>query len=107
MVTSLVIHYPPSWLQAICNAEKLVYVTGWSVYTGIHLVRGDDALYYPDSNIGELLKRKAAEGVRVLVMTWNEKSNDGGLLAGMMGTHDEDTLRYFHGTDVICTNVPR
>ena len=45
--------------------------------------------------------------VRVLVMTWNEKSNDTGLLKGMMGTHDEETLEYFRGTDVICTNVQR
>ena len=71
--------------------------------------------------MGELLQRKASEGVsisktikcncfsqvRVLVMTWNEKSNDTGLLEGMMGTHDEETLNYFRGTDVICTNVQR
>ena len=50
---------------------------------------------YGDTNVGELLKRKASEGVRVLVMTWNEKSNDSGLIAGMMGTHDEDTYKYF------------
>ena len=93
--------------QAISNAQKLVYVTGWSVFTGISLVRGEDAAYCPDSNVGELLKRKAEEGVKVLVMTWNEKSNDGGLLDGMMGTHDEDTNAYFQDTDVICTNVPR
>ena len=83
---------------------------------------------YGDSNVGELLKRKASEGVsndrlqqdqrkmfqiwfcfqvRVLVMTWNEKSNDAGLLEGMMGTHDEATMKYFRGTDVICTNVQR
>lgn len=98
------------WLdtyRAICNAQKLIYVTGWSVYTKINLVRGEDALYYPDSNVGELLKRKASEGVRVCVMTWNEKSNDGGMLEGMMGTHDEETFNYFNGSDVICTNVPR
>ena len=40
-------------------------------------------------------------------MTWNEKSNDAGLLEGMMGTHDEATMEYFRGTDVICTNVQR
>ena len=26
---------------------------------------------------------------------------------GMMGTHDEDTYRYFKDSDVICENVPR
>ena len=92
---------------AICNAEKFIYITGWSVYTAISLIRGEDAADYPDSNIGELLKRKAEEGVRVCVMTWNEKSNDGGLMVGMMGTHDEETFQYFAGTDVVCANVPR
>ena len=71
------------------------------------LVRGEAAAWCPETNLGELLKRKAADGVRVLVMTWNEKSNDSGLLEGLMGTHDEETYGYFYGTDVICTNVPR
>ena len=43
----------------------------------------------------------------MLVMTWNDRSNDGGLLDGMMGTHDEETLDYFAGSGVICANVPR
>ena len=92
---------------ALNSAQKLIYITGWSVYTQISLLRGDEADQNEDSNVGELLKRKAAEGVRVLVMTWNEKSNDCGLLEGMMGTHDQATLQYFRGTDVICTNVQR
>lgn len=93
--------------HALDNAEKLIYITGWSVFTGISLVRGEDAVNCGDTNVGELLKRKASEGVRVLVMTWNEKSNDGGFMEGVLGTHDEDTFKYFKGTDVICTNVPR
>ena len=32
--------------------------------TQISLVRGDEAEMYGDSNVGELLKRKASEGVR-------------------------------------------
>ena len=87
--------------QALDNAEKMIYITGWSVFTGISLVRGEEAANYGDTNVEELLKRKASEGVRVLVMTWNEKSNDGGLMEGIMGTHDEDTNEYFKGTDVI------
>ena len=105
--------YTPTrlWLDlynALDKAEKLIYITGWSVFTGISLVRGEEAARYGDTNVGELLKRKASEdNVRVVVMTWNEKSNDGGLMEGMMGTHDEDTYSYFKGTDVICENVPR
>jgi len=106
--------YTPTrlWLdlyQSINNAQKLIYVTGWSVFTGISLVRGEAAAEVEDNNtnVGELLIKKAAEGVRVLVMTWNEKSNDSGLMAGMMGTHDEDTFAFFKGTAVQCSNVPR
>ena len=92
--------YTPTrlWLdlfQSLNEAQKLIYITGWSVFTGISLVRGEEAEMYGDTNVGELLKRKASEGVRVLVMTWNEKSNDTGLIQGMMGTHDEDTYKYF------------
>ena len=92
---------------ALSGAEKLIYITGWSVHTGIRLVRGPQAGPGQEETVGEVLKRKAVEGVRVLVMTWNDRSNDGGLLDGMMGTHDEETLEYFAGSGVICANVPR
>ena len=98
------------WLdlyRALEAAQKLIYITGWSVFTQISLVRGEEGEMYGDTNVGSLLKRKASEGVRVLVMTWNEKSNDQGLLAGMMGTHDEDTDKYFKGSEVVVANVPR
>ena len=69
--------------HAINNAKKLIYITGWSVFTQvkragrirkhcgsafcqISLIRGDEAENCDDSNVGELLKRKAAEGVRLL-----------------------------------------
>ena len=66
---------------------------------------GDDD---PDgkSNVGELLKTKAEEGVKVLMLVWNEKtSND--TLAGMMGTHDEETRIFFEGSAVDCQLVSR
>ena len=53
---------------------------------------------------GELLKKKAAQGVRVCIMVWDDKSSvnmpalTGG--SGMMMPHDEDTRRYFRGTQV-------
>ena len=93
--------------QAIKTAERLIYITGWSVYTGINLLRGEDRAANDESNVGELLKKKSAQGVKVLIMTWNDRSNDGGLLDGMMGTHDEETKEFFAGTDVVCANVPR
>ena len=93
--------------SALSEAESLIYITGWSVHTGISLLRGPQADPAQSETVGELLKRKAREGVRVLVMTWNDRSNDGGLLDGMMGTHDEETLDFFAGSGVICANVPR
>ena len=93
--------------QAINEAERLIYITGWSVFTGISLLRGEDRAAREESNIGQLLKKKSSEGVKVLIMTWNDRSNDGGLLDGMMGTHDEETKEFFAGTDVVCANVPR
>ena len=75
------------------------------MFTNIQLLRGDDD---PEgaSHVGELLKKKASEGVRVLMLVWNERhSND--LLPGMMGTHDEDTRRFFEGTNVECVLVGR
>lgn len=98
------------WLdlyQSLEAAQKLIYITGWSVFTQINLVRGEEEETYGDTNVGLLLKRKASEGVKVLVMTWNEKSNDQGLMSGMMGTHDEDTAKYFQDSDVVVANVPR
>ena len=85
--------------NAINNAEKFIYVTGWSIFTNIQLLRGADD---PEgvSHFGELLKNKANEGVRVLMLIWNETT-------GMMGTHDEDTRRFFKDTNVECVLVGR
>lgn len=65
-----------------------MYVTGWSVCTSTRcsssssmvctsprLVREEGGIQ--GETVGELLRRKAAEGVTVLIMTWNDKSNDG------------------------------
>ena len=88
--------------ETINQAEKLIYMTGWSIFTSVQLLRGEE--HDDDSStIGELLKRKSKEGVRVLILTWNEKE----IFNGLMGTHDEDTVEYFQGTEVICSNVPR
>jgi phospholipase D1/2 len=87
-----------------------VYVAGWSVNTGITLVR-DAARMVPGAEgvtLGELLKRKADEGVAVLVMPWQDNTSVSFLgNAGLMKTHDEDTRRFFEGTGVRCFLCPR
>merc|ERR1711963_347804 len=62
---------------------------------------------YGLSNVGNLLKRKAEEGVRVMLLVWNEKLSTDILPAGFMGTYDEATNYYFQGTDVHCALVGR
>ncbi|XP_028791513.1 phospholipase D alpha 1 [Neltuma alba] len=95
--------------DAITNAKHLIYITGWSVYTEISLVR-DKRRPKPggDITIGELLKKKASEGVRVLMLVWDDRTSVGLLKRdGLMATHDEETEHYFHDTDVHCVLCPR
>uniref|UniRef100_A0A452ZS82 phospholipase D n=1 Tax=Aegilops tauschii subsp. strangulata TaxID=200361 RepID=A0A452ZS82_AEGTS len=57
-----------------------------------------------------MLKRKAAEGVRVLMLVWDDRTSLGlGPIRrdGLMATHDEDTATYFRGTGVRCILCPR
>ena len=58
--------------------------------------------------VGELLKRKAKEGVTVLVMVWHDRTTIPFLgYGGLMGTHDEETFRFFEGSEVRCFLCPR
>ena len=50
--------------------------------------------------LGELLKKKAEDGVRVLIMIWGETTS-------IMGTHDTETENFFKGkysVDVVFKN---
>lgn len=61
-----------------------------------------------DSTLGELLKKKANEGVRVLMLVWDDRTSVGLLKQdGLMATHDEETGNYFRGTEVHCVLCPR
>ncbi|KDP32412.1 hypothetical protein JCGZ_13337 [Jatropha curcas] len=95
--------------DAISNAKHFIYITGWSVYVKIKLIRdlerrkdGEDVI------LGELLKKKAEEGVRVLMLVWDDKTSCKLLKKdGVMATHDEDTRSYFHNSKVNCVLSPR
>ncbi|XP_045620576.2 LOW QUALITY PROTEIN: uncharacterized protein [Procambarus clarkii] len=101
---------PCAWVdlyKAVNGAQRFIYVTGWSVYTETVLVRDDcDCEDGKGESFGELLKRKADEGVRILVMIWNEKMSTD-LTVGFMGTHDEETRIFFQDSDVEVAVVPR
>jgi phospholipase D1/2 len=42
------------------------------------------------------------------MLVWDDKSNNYPLpIAGVMGTHDNETHNYFKGTKVVCLLCPR
>ncbi|XP_066338738.1 phospholipase D alpha 2-like [Miscanthus floridulus] len=96
--------------DAIDGARHFVYVTGWSVYAEITLVR-DGSRKHPGggTTLGELLKRKAKEGVRVLMLVWDDPTSllNLGILPSQLGTNDAQTFNYFRGTGVHCVPCPR
>ena len=58
--------------NAISQARRLIYIVGWSVFHTIHLIR-DGAEKAP--SLGELLKMKSQEGVRVLLLVWDDPTS--------------------------------
>ncbi|XP_057772847.1 phospholipase D alpha 1 isoform X2 [Salvia miltiorrhiza] len=95
--------------DAITNAKHFIYITGWSVYTEITMIR-DSRRPKPggDTTLGELLKQKASEGVRVLMLVWDDRTSVDLLKKdGLMATHDEETEEYFKDTEVHCVLCPR
>ncbi|KAM7256873.1 hypothetical protein ACFE04_012614 [Oxalis oulophora] len=99
---------------AISEAHHMIYITGWSIFHKVKLVR-EPTKPLPrggDLTLGELLKYKSEEGVRVLLLVWDDKSSLSGdtffvQTAGMMGTHDEETKKFFKHSSVTCILSPR
>ncbi|XP_027913396.1 phospholipase D delta [Vigna unguiculata] len=97
---------------AISEAHHMVYLVGWSIYHKVRLVR-EPTRPLPrggDLTLGDLLKYKSEEGVRVLLLVWDDKtSHDKVFLktTGVMQTHDEETRRFFKHSSVMCVLSPR
>ncbi|XP_041993558.1 phospholipase D alpha 1-like [Salvia splendens] len=95
--------------DAIEGARHMIYITGWSVNTNITLIR-DPRRPRPggDVTLGELLKRKAEQGVRVLLLVWDDRTSVPDFKKdGLMATHDQETKQFFEGTSVHCVLCPR
>ncbi|XP_058222372.1 phospholipase D gamma 1-like [Rhododendron vialii] len=94
--------------DAIRQARRLVYITGWSVWHQVRLVRdADNAAVY---TLGDLLKSKSQEGVRVLLLVWDDPTSRsilGYKTDGVMQTHDEETRRFFKHSSVQVLLCPR
>ncbi|CAA6656283.1 unnamed protein product [Spirodela intermedia] len=91
--------------NAISQARRLVYITGWSVYHNVQLVRhGQNGSV---SMLGELLKLKSQEGVRVLLLVWDDPTSRniiGIRTDGLMKTHDEETNLAHQEVETIYTH---
>ncbi|CAK7335426.1 unnamed protein product [Dovyalis caffra] len=94
--------------NAISQARRLIYITGWSVYYKVKLVRdGNDGR---DHTLGDLLKTKSQEGVRVLLLVWDDPTSRsilGFKTEGVMHTSDEETRRFFKRSSVQVLLCPR
>lgn len=98
--------------HAILEAHHLVYIVGWSIYHKVKLVR-EPTKPLPrggDLNLGDLLKYKSQEGVRVLLLVWDDVTSHNKFFlntTGVMGTHDEETKKFFKHSSVSCVLSPR
>ncbi|CAI9784518.1 unnamed protein product [Fraxinus pennsylvanica] len=84
--------------DAINQARRLVYITGWSVYHLVQLVRD-----YPnatDSRLGRLLKVKSQEGVRVLLLVWHDPTS-----RSILGYKTETSTIYTHYQKSVIVNA--
>ncbi|KAJ1277577.1 hypothetical protein BS78_04G014900 [Paspalum vaginatum] len=111
--------------SAVLGAQRLVYVAGWSVHTRVRLVRGEmspemqakaaevrqlGGVDVEAMSLGDLLRYKSQEGVRVLLLVWDDKtSHDTFFLktGGVMQTRDEETKKFFKHSSVMCVLSPR
>lgn len=94
--------------EAITQARRLIYITGWSVYHLVQLVR--DGPNAERSSLGDLLKAKSQEGVRVLLLVWDDPTSStivGYKKEGIMQTNDEETRRFFKHSSVKVLLCPR
>ncbi|KAK9164602.1 hypothetical protein Syun_005504 [Stephania yunnanensis] len=110
----------PCWediCHALLDAHHLIYIVGWSIYHKVKLVReptkellNRDDVKLENFTLGDLLKYKSEEGVRVLLLVWDDKTSHDKFFintAGVMQTHDEETRKFFKHSSVICALSPR
>ena len=101
--------YPASCWHDLYNtimaAKKVICITGWSVWDKLQLFRGEDQAI-DKRTLGEILKDKAKEGVKVWIMLWSLISKHVNLQTVMV-THHMDTYNYFQDSGVYCCLAPR
>ncbi|CAL5196200.1 unnamed protein product [Lathyrus oleraceus] len=96
--------------NAISQAKHLVYITGLSVWHKFRLLRDAGHSHGLDFTLGDLLKSKSQEGVRVLLLVWDDLTSRtilGFGTDGIMATHDVETRRFFKNSSVQVLLFPR
>ncbi|WMV07122.1 hypothetical protein MTR67_000507, partial [Solanum verrucosum] len=93
--------------DAINNVKHMIYIAGWSVYTKITLIRNPKRPKVGgELTLEELLKKKASEGVNVLLLVWDNitsdewKDNDSGVSSWYNVYSSQKTI-------VVDTEIPR
>eukprot|EP00116_Pleurobrachia_bachei_P000573 sb/3460835/ len=90
--------------ESIERAQRFIYITGWSMTHTIRLQRDQS----DRPTLGDLLKAKAKEGVKVLILLWDEPFNsENEMMSGVVGTNDEITRVFFSKTQVKCVLASR
>ncbi|MED6217523.1 hypothetical protein PIB30_018537 [Stylosanthes scabra] len=107
--------------KAIEGAKHIIYIAAWSLNPNLVLVR-DPQTEIPHAKgikLGDLLKKKAEEGVAVRIMLWDDEASlpfikkNKGVTNNNTQQHDhghgddDDAFAYFKKTRVICTKCPR
>ncbi|KAG5248481.1 phospholipase delta [Salix suchowensis] len=90
--------------HAILEAHNLIYIVGWSVYHRVKLVR-EPTKPLPaggELTLGELLKYKSEEGVRVVMLIWDDKTSHDTFCLKMA-----KTKKFFKHSSVHCVLAPR
>ncbi|KAF6147835.1 hypothetical protein GIB67_014415 [Kingdonia uniflora] len=96
-------------MDAISQARRLIYIIGYSFYHKVRLVQ--DVGYTSNCTLGDLLKSKSQEVVRVLLLLWDDPTSRNILgynTDGLMATHDEETRHFFKYSSVqvlLCDRV--
>eukprot|EP01056_Protomagalhaensia_sp_Gyna25_P001556 Protomagalhaensia_sp_Gyna_25__1555@NODE_17_length_8134_cov_42_750093_g11_i0_p1_GENE_NODE_17_length_8134_cov_42_750093_g11_i0NODE_17_length_8134_cov_42_750093_g11_i0_p1_ORF_typecomplete_len841_score109_62PLDc_2/PF13091_6/0_73PLDc_2/PF13091_6/2_7e19PLDc/PF00614_22/3_2e03PLDc/PF00614_22/3_8e03PLDc/PF00614_22/1_3e07PLDc/PF00614_22/8_3e07PLD_C/PF12357_8/1_1e14_NODE_17_length_8134_cov_42_750093_g11_i010003522 len=85
--------------DSIVNAKSFLMIAGWSVNTATRLTRSYTEDNHP-ATIGELLLKKSEEGVKVVVMVWDDITSQGFYKDGLMATYDEYTRMFFKNSSV-------
>ncbi|KAI7731071.1 hypothetical protein M8C21_027057 [Ambrosia artemisiifolia] len=87
--------------HAISSAHHMIYIVGWSIYHKVKLIR-EPTRSMPrggDQTLGDLLKYKSEEGVRVLLLVWDDKTSHSTLFGNTMMIKHHD-LKYYKTLEI-------